>query len=108
MIIFKDGVDEREFELLDRRLAKIVEVMETVAWVMNRVPLVVTSVARDDSSTHRNPPPFRFIDIALLSFGDSEALRVAVNRLFPRDDGRDTIVQLRHGSAPHFHVQVRP
>jgi len=108
MILFKDETRSREFELLDRRLARVVRVMEMIAWEMDRTPLVVTSIVRKDGSTHANSPPYRFIDIALLSFGDSEALRSVINRLFPRKDGRSTIVPLRHGTAPHFHVQVRP
>jgi len=103
---------EREFGQLDGRLLKIVMTMEAIAWQVWKDALVVTRVKEhsNDGSTHyKHGKPYRFIDIALLETGDSEALRRIINVLYPYGvAGYYTIPKLDHGSAPHFHVQVKP
>lgn len=112
MLLFKEGVDSREFSKLDIRLKRIVWCMEEIAKWTSMDDLVVTSIHRNDQSTHRNPPPYRFIDIAILENGGmkgSERLRKAINELFPYGvAGYQTVPELRHGNAPHLHIQVRP
>lgn len=112
MILFKEHHLQREFLRLDPRLYKIIYTMEKVAKCIWGDGLLVTSIYRNDNSTHNCPPPYRFIDIAILEHGGimgSETLRKAINILFPYGkEGYETIPVLRHGTAPHFHVQVRP
>ena len=110
-VLFKDPSMQREYSQLHPRLRLVVEVMGYLAMRIFGDVLVVTSIKRNDGSTHANPPPYRFIDFAILENGGiagTEILRDVINILFPRTDGRDTIVELRHGTAPHAHVQVRP
>lgn len=101
---------EREFTQLDARLMLILETMEAIAWHRWRDILVVTRIKDTDKSTHGTQvKPYRFIDIALLEKGDSEMLRRIINVLFPYGkEGLYTIPPLEHGTAPHFHLQVRP
>lgn len=105
---------EREFGQLDKRLLKTIEMMSHIAWVMWGDHLVVTRIKQvlDDGSTHfKQSKPYRFIDIAILESGmeNSETLRKIINVLFPYGaKGFLTIPSLNHGTAPHFHIQVRP
>lgn len=111
IMLFKDPSKQREFSRLHPKLKEIVLWMGHEAWDKSRDVLVVTDMYRDKyGSVHKY---WRGIDIALLEYGDSEQLRIEVNKKFPygmRGDGTlgETIVDLRHGSAPHFHVQVKP
>ena len=110
MILFKNPDKQREFAKLSPRLREIVRVMEWRAWDMYRDELVVTDIFRADRmSTHHY---YRAIDIAILEHGGmegSETLREEINKAFEYGDGiHETIPKLDHGTAPHFHVQVRP
>jgi len=113
MIIFKDGVTPRQFTELDVRLKRIVWTMEQMAKWAFMDDLVVTSISRNDASTHSstNGPPWRFIDIAILNNGGmngTERVRKAINELFPYGvRGYQTIPELRHGTAPHAHLQIK-
>lgn len=115
MIVFKRDPKypqiEREFAQLDKRLYPILKVMETIAFEIWKDHLVVTRIFENDDSTHKNPKPYRFIDIAILESGtpNSEKLRGFINAIFPYGvSGYSTIPPLDHGTAPHFHVQVKP
>ena len=113
-IFFKDGVVEREFTQLDSRIYTPIEYMSQMAWLMSEDFLVVTSIKREDSSTHSQKMPYRFIDFAILYHGGiviTEGLRGVVNKRFVYDKKRpklDTIPELRHGDAPHMHLQIKP
>src|SRR3990167_7815221 len=108
-IVFKDPLMQREFAQIDQRLMRIVEFASEAAWLLYRDLLVITSIRREDDSTHHSPKPYRFIDIAILENGGmdgSELLRKIVNMTFPYDPMRremETILPLRHGTAPHIH-----
>lgn len=113
-IVFKRSPEyphiEREFSQLDKRLYPIIDFMKQEAWKRWKDLLVVTRIFENDGSTHSKPKPYRFIDFAILETGESnsEFLRNIVNKAFPYGiRGYDTIAPLHHGTAPHFHVQVR-
>lgn len=111
MILFKNPLMQREFGQLDKRLYPIIFTMDAIAHHAWMDVLVVTRVFEKDDSTHANPKPYRFIDIAILESGmeNSERLRGIINDLFPYGkSGFSTIPKLEHGTGPHFHVQVRP
>jgi hypothetical protein len=38
---------------------------------------------------------------------EAEEVRRAINKRFRYDDKRDTVPPLNHGTAPHFHLQVK-
>lgn len=122
-IVFKRSPEypqiEREFSQLDKRLYPIIEFMRQEAWQRWGDILVVTRIADNDGSTHSNPKPYRFIDFAILEsdlvgsdintskLTNTEALRNMVNVSFPYGvKGYETIAPLRHGTAPHAHVQL--
>lgn len=113
-IVFKESGMQREFAQLDPRLLRIVEFYSEVAWLLYRDILVVTSIYRNDSSTHSGPKPYRFIDFAILENGGrdgSELLRKIINLAFPYnvDRSHETCPDLDHpGTAPHTHLQVKP
>ena len=112
--LFKDKVVQREFAQLDTRLMHVIDFMSEVAWVLWRDILVITSIKRNDGTTHDGPKPYRFIDLAILEHGGVDGtrmLRDMTNTAFPYDTLRphmETVDKLRHGTAPHMHVQVRP
>jgi len=70
-------------------------------------PCVITSIYRDD-----NPKSVHFwwggVDLRLSVADDvGNAIRSRLNTWFPyRTEGKETIPPLRHGTAPHFHIQV--
>lgn len=108
MILFKTENLPREFEKLHAGLREKVEVLSAIAWARWRYDILVTSIARDDTSTHSNPPPYRFIDLSLIEGDGNELIREIMNKLYPRDDGKETVVPLNHGTAPHIHLQQPP
>ena len=108
MILFKHFYFPPQFEKLDPRLRQIIDTMENLMWSRWHCDLLVTSIYRNDESYHRFGPPYRFIDLSLMERGNNELVREIVNKLYPRADGKKTIPDLRHGTAPHFHVQVPP
>lgn len=103
---------EREFAQLRPDLLHIVETMAAMVWARWRDHLVITRIYEPspDNSTHnKQTRPYRFIDVALLENGDSEMVRDIINKLFPYGiDGYETCPPLDHGTAPHFHLQVKP
>lgn len=116
-VLFKNyNRDARHFTMLHPRLAQIINFMSEVAWALWKDHLLVTSIYRDDKSTHNQKPPFLRIDIALLEKGGnsgSELMRKIVNIVFPygkMQSGKlgETIVPLDHGSGPHMHIQISP
>jgi len=113
MIVFKNPEDQKDFRDLDYRLMAIVGYAERLAWALEMEPLTITSIRRDDGTTHSCPPPYRFIDWGLFRRIDNEWFRALINKKFPyglkqNGDPGETIVPLRHGTAPHFHAQVSP
>lgn len=119
-ILFKRSGDypemERELSQLDYKLARILHTFAALVWQMHRSYIVITRIyePRKDGSTHnRQKKPYRFIDVALieqLDMEDQERLQRAINILFPYDCSglRKTIPRLDHGTAPHYHIQVKP
>lgn len=118
MINFKNESDRAHFQDLHPKLKEIVGHMEFYADLIG-VNLVVTSIVRNDGTTHQQTPPYRFIDIRSNNFPDKEAekLRQIINRFYPygltsKGKKTDTIVALNHSdtsptaTAEHFHVQV--
>lgn len=110
--LFKYPQNQREFSRLDYRLKRIINVMMPMALWVFMDELVITSIYRNDGSTHSQRPPYRFVDVAILETGGlegSEKMRSAINILFPYGkEGFETIPPLRHGNAPHFHIQCKP
>ncbi len=124
-IVFKRQEDypqiEREFVQLDKRLYPIIHVMASIAWELWEDHLVVTRIKDPkemdgtDNTHFHQVKPYRFIDIAILESGmeNSEKLRGWINNMFTygKTSARkpaSTIPPLDHGTAPHFHIQVRP
>ena len=106
---------------LDKRLYPIIHIMQTIAWELWQDQLVITRIKDakkmegTDNTHFFQEKPYRFIDIAILESGteNSEKLRGWINAMF--DYGKtstgkpaSTIPALDHGTAPHFHIQVRP
>jgi len=112
MLIHKDPLKQREITQCDPRLRKILSVINILMWLMWGDDCVVTSVYRNDVTTHSNPPPYRFLDVAIPPIDGirrAEVIRQVINILFPYGaPGYQTIPEIRHGTAPHLHVQVRP
>lgn len=99
---------QRDMSKLDIRLKRMVLLTEQLAWWLYLDDIVVTSIVRS-TGTHASPPPYRFIDLGILERGGmkgSETIRQTLNFLFPRSDGKPTVPDLRHGTAPHLHLQV--
>lgn len=110
-VLFKNPDIQRELTQLDKRLYPILSYMSDYAWGMHEELLVVTRIFEKDDSTHSNPKPYRFIDLAILEAGieASEILKNKVNDKFPYGvKGYSTIPKLEHGTGPHYHIQVRP
>lgn len=106
MILFKHGVDSRELARIHPKLRRLVDWVSDYCWQNWMDDIVVTSIFRTDnpSSVHAYG---RGIDLATLVRGNSEELRRIVNDLHPYGDGvHETIPELRHGNAPHLHLQV--
>ena len=109
MIIFKNPDDQKDFRYLDSRLMYIVDYASRLAWAMEKEPLTITSIVRNDRSTHNQSRPYRFIDWGVFEHIDNEWFRDYLNKRFPYGSGRkQTVPPLDHGTAPHFHCQVRP
>lgn len=109
MILFKKPELQRELTEINPNLRQIVNVVEFLAWEKYRDDLVVTEILRaDQTSVHHYG---RGIDIAILKHGGvqgSERLRHAINIMYPYGkEGVVTIPPLRHGTAPHIHIQVK-
>lgn len=107
--LVKQGVDEREISKLDLRLTRILQLYIYLAYWMYGDSVVVTSIAREDTSTHANPPPYRFIDLAILEKGGVEGSRLLasiVNSMVRRSDAKPTAMV--HGRVLHTHLQVQP
>ena len=116
-MILVDG-HARELEAVDPRLLEVVEFMVVVAWLRWKQHLRITSIKRNDGSTHSTAAPYRFMDLSLMDNGDNETLRAITNKAFQYDEARpkmETVPPLRHASVvsgkitpAHFHVQVKP
>lgn len=108
MILFKEGLDQREISRISPKLRRIVEVYAYLAKVLYDDDIVITEIFRNDpKSVHQYG---RGVDIAILERGKvqgSEHLRKTINVLFPYRGGEwETIPSLNHGTAPHTHIQV--
>lgn len=107
IILFKDPEKQRELEKLDHKLQIILFDFASVVFSRYQRPIVITSMYRpeDASSVHAH---WRGTDVALIPTADNEGLRMEVNENFPYGDGvHETCPDLRHGTAPHFHFQVK-
>lgn len=109
ILLFKNPQDQKDYRDVDVRVTKIIHYMAHVAWALEEEPTTVTSIRRDDDSTHRFGPPYRFVDLGLYRRVNNEWMRAWINKRFPYGKNRiETIPALRHGTAPHYHVQVKP
>jgi hypothetical protein len=109
---------DRELSMLDKRLQRILHTFCGMAWTMYKDFVVITRIyePKDDKSTHHRQGargPYRFVDCALLETPDmqeQERIRTGLNIIFPYDCTGliQTIPPLDHGTAPHYHMQVRP
>jgi len=109
MILFKEPKDQKDFRYIDARLMFIVNYSSELAWALEQEPLTITSVLRNDGSTHETAR-YRVIDWGMFKRIDNEWFRDHLNKKFPYGGrpGIQTIAPLNHGTAPHFHAQVRP
>lgn len=113
-IIFKNPEIQREYAKMHPKLRFLSSVLANLAWTLYGDVLVVTSIIRpeDQGSLHFWGLA---VDFAILENGGvegSEFLRLIMNTCFPYglgNDGqpRETIPELRHGSAPHLHLQCK-
>lgn len=112
MIIFKSLEDRRDFTKVNKKLKRIVNIISNICDDVWSDDIVVTSIVRNDASTHNQKEPYRFIDLAIpyhAGIDGAEALRNFINKVFPYDLSRpkkETIPALDHGTAPHLHIQV--
>jgi len=111
MILFKDPDKQRQYAKLNKKLKRIVRTLEYLAEDLYGDDIVITSIFREqEGSVHRY---YRGVDIAILEIGGmdgSERIRRAINILYPYDMNRLkvlTVPILTHGTAPHFHLQVK-
>lgn len=100
----------------------LVEVMRDVLRLWPRNELYVTSfnrlVAEDRAlgatGIHSDGPPWRAIDIRVISLGPDyvrmvDELAVQINRDWSYDSDRANLnvaVSQRHGTGPHLHIQI--
>lgn len=113
-ILFKDADTQREFALIDPKLRFLTFVYAALAWLLYGDAIVITSIIRlgDKGSLHYWK---RALDIAILENGGvagSEFLRGIINARYPyglKNDGTagETVPELRHGTAPHTHLQCK-
>lgn len=124
MIEFKNPADKDDFEKLDPKLARVVDMMSQYARIVLGRTLTVTRIVErptgdKKSDTHDQYPPYRFIDIRSKDIPDAdvEKLRTIINLIFPygrNSKGKfcETIPPIDHSSTSpnytgeHFHVQV--
>lgn len=98
---------------MDKRVMDVLDFMSERAWSEGRELLYLTCIVRKNAlsanDTHLNQrAPYRFVDVGMLRRCDNEAMRMAVNGVFPYGDGvHETVPPLNHGTAPHHHIQVR-
>lgn len=114
MIKFKN---ESDFQYWPHIHIKLKERLDFMSWYYETFfgkDLVITRIYENDNSTHSNPAPYRFADARCTDIEPKEAekLRVLMNKIFPyglnsKGKPTDTIVELNHGNAPHYHVQVK-
>lgn len=108
MITYKSPDRSREIAKIDTRLMRILSWVEQTYWWLWLEPLVITEVWRNDpSSTHYY---YRAVDIAIpvkAGVKGAELIRELTNKAFPYGKvGFDTVPDIRHGTAPHIHIQV--
>lgn len=120
MIQFKNEEDRKYWPDLHPKLKEIVLHVEYLANLWGVEEIVVTSIVRNDGSTHQQSKPYRFIDVRSNNFpvNRREELRQIINHFYPyglTSAGKptDTIVALNHAdtspefTAEHFHIQVK-
>lgn len=113
VILFKDPTMQREFSKIVPALRYLISVYASIAWILYGDAIVITSIYREGSGSLHGF--WRAVDIAILENGGmtgSEMLRKIINIRFPYGLGTDgrprsTIPELRHGSAPHTHLQSK-
>jgi hypothetical protein len=114
-ILFDSFEIQKQFRNLHPQALVVIDFMSENAWMLWQELLYCTSIMRTKKlsarDTHyRQPKPYRFIDFGCLVRGNSERLRQMTNQEFIYDPQRPallTIPPLDHGTAPHFHLQVR-
>ena len=115
--IFKDYQrDARDFTMVHPYLLVIMEYIRFNAWLLYNDHCVITSIYRNDGSTHDTKPPYIRSDIAIpykAGVEGAEKIRTLTNIAFPygkKLNGKDgeTVIPLDHGTGPHLHVQISP
>jgi len=108
MLLFNAEFLREEFDLVDRKLNKIVNATATIKEVLFEKNTVVTSVYRDDpDSTHYY---YRAVDLRSRDLTEKQCkkLEKIINQLFPYGKKPyQTMLYHNSGSGWHFHIQVR-
>ena len=110
MIFCKNKKDERDISRLDTRLRVILSVYEFLAWTLYGDDVVITSIYRNDQSTHNSPPPYRFLDIGILEKGKEKGSRHiadVINVAFPYGKPGYITALVHGGTALHTHLQQK-
>ena len=118
MLSFKSPTEAEDFECIDPRLQFILYAMAGKLWAICEKPLVVTSVYRDNSSTHK---AWRGADVRTKSLTEAEgdALVTFTNKvcstgvkhrngspMLVAHDERKKEDQSVNATNEHIHVQV--
>jgi len=118
-IFFQTQKIEEEFLSIHPMTLAIMDFASEKAWDLSKDFLFLTSIVREQKITpndthYLQPPPYRFVDAAILRKGGiekTEELRTEINSHYCYDPKRmelDVIPILDHGTAPHLHFQVCP
>lgn len=97
------------FAQLDPRMKMILMFMDAVATMISGEDTVITRIYEPEGIGKTHPtdvPPWHFVDVRIYKGLNNERLRTAINALFPYCDGYESCPDLRHGTAPHYHLQV--
>jgi len=125
VLLALDSRRAQEWVRVDARLISIVTRILLPNWPMSHA--IVTSIYRSPaeeediyektgykpSGIHSVGPPFRAVDIHVLSWDDEGVMKVVqrINREWQYDVKRPRMrvaLYVPHGTAPHVHLQVHP
>ena len=103
---YPELIDEWNSGQIDGRVKRVVRHLAVELGYLGK-PAVITSLLRDNSGVHRAG---RAADVRLsVTLEQGNKIRAEINKWLPyRRLHFQTIPRLNHGTAPHFHLQVRP
>lgn len=106
MVTWKYPELQDEFRRLDKRIIIIHSILEHIFWELYRQPTRITCVFRRDGGVHEF---WRGLDIDVMEgvpLDKQEDIRRGINEMFYYGDGvHETVPNLAHGTASHWHVQ---